>query len=183
MFSSQSSITRCKLVCVEWPLRYAYWSGEIKHVLPNMTQAGSALIVLLFGQCVQLPKLADNLTWYLRPIILINRGNRASFHSSGKVPYERESFMVHSKESTMYSPGIMTSFRSNPKVPMPAFSDKNIRSIVGSLRWTFVNLNVYILSCPLHNNELSPVNEELIKPGTFVKCMLKSSALISLELI
>ena len=30
IFSSQSSITRWRLVCVEWPFRYADWSGEIK---------------------------------------------------------------------------------------------------------------------------------------------------------
>ena len=49
-----------------------------------------------------------------------------------------------------------------------------------SLRSTSINLNIYILSCPFHNKEQSPVDEELIKSGTFFKYMLKSSALMFL---
>ena len=63
---------------------------------------------------------------------------------------------------------------------MPVLSDNEIKSSMRSLRSTSINLNIYILSCPFHNNEQSPVNEELIKSGTFFKYMLKSSALMSL---
>ena len=49
-----------------------------------------------------------------------------------------------------------------------------------SIRWTYLNFNVYRLSCPFHNNELSPVNEGRIKSGTFFKHMLNSSALMFL---
>ena len=59
-------------------------------------------------------------------------------------------------------------------------SDKYINSVISSIRWTYLNFNVYRLSCPFHNNELSPVNEGRIKSGTFFKHMLNSSALIFL---
>ena len=113
-------------------------------------------------------------------IILINRVTLAIFQSSGKVPFERESFMMHNKESTICSPAILTSFLSNPKISIPVLSDKDINSVMRSIRWTSLNLNVYILSCPFPSKELSPVNEELIKSGTFLKYMLNSSALIFL---
>ena len=113
-------------------------------------------------------------------IILINRGNPSNFQSSGKVPFERESFMMHNKESTICSPAILTSSLSNLKISIPVLSDKDINSVMRSIRWTSLNLNVYILFCPFHNNELSPVNEELIKSGAFLKYMFISSALIFL---
>ena len=52
-------------------------------------------------------------------------------------------------------------------------SDKYINSVMRSIRWTYLNLNVYRLSCLFHNNEPSPVNEGRIKSGTFFKHNVK----------
>ena len=64
---------------------------------------------------------------------------------SGNVPFERESFMMHNKESTICSPAILTSLRSNPKIAIPVLSEKEIKSSMRSLRWTSKIFNVYIL--------------------------------------
>ena len=74
----------------------------------------------------------------------------------------------------------LTSLLSNPNISIPVLSDNEIKSSMRSLRSTSINLNIYLLSCPFHNKEQSPVNEELVKSGTFLKYMLKSSALMFL---
>ena len=88
--------------------------------------------------------------------------------------------MIQNKESTICSPASLISLRSNPKISIPVLSDNDNKRFIRSLCWTSINLNVYILSCPFHNNELSPAKEELIKSGTFLKYMLKSSAFMFL---
>ena len=52
----------------------------------------------------------------------------ASFQSSGKIPFERESLMIYNRESAKWWPAISLSFLSNPKMSGPHLLESDINS-------------------------------------------------------